>query len=83
MDKDQVIFTSIPYDKDWEIFIDGKKVKQIKILGDFMGIECEKGNHTISLKYNTHYEIPILISLGTAVSMIIHEITKRKKTKRY
>ena len=53
VDKDQVIFTSIPYDKDWEITIDGKKVQQTKILGEFMGI----------------------------VSMIIHEIIKRKKQK--
>ena len=81
VDKDQVIFTSIPYDKDWEITIDGKKVQQTKILGEFMGIDCEEGTHTISLKYKTHYEIPILISIGTAVSMIIHEIIKRKKQK--
>lgn len=81
VDKDQVIFTSIPYDKDWEITIDGKKVQQTKILGEFMGIDCEEGTHTISLKYKTHYEIPILISIGTAASMIIHEIIKRKKQK--
>lgn len=81
VNKEQIIYTSIPYDKDWEILIDGKKTQQFKILGEFMGIECEEGTHTISLKYKTHYELPIIISIGTAIAMIIHEIIKRKKQK--
>lgn len=81
VDKDQIIYTSIPYDKDWEFLIDGKKVEQFKVLGEFMGVKCNEGTHTISLKYKTHYEIPILISIGTAISMIVHEIIKRKKQK--
>ena len=81
VDKDQVIFTSIPYDKDWEIYIDGKKVQQYKILGEFMAVDCKEGTHKISLKYKTYYEIPILISISTGIAMIIHEIIKRKKIK--
>lgn len=79
VDKDQIIYTSIPYDKDWEILIDGNKVQKRKILNEFIGFECEEGEHTISLKYKTHYKIPILVSIITAICILIHEIIKKKK----
>ena len=41
VDKDQLLFTSIPYDKDWIVKIDGKKVKPIELLDCLLGIETE------------------------------------------
>ena len=42
VDKDQIIYTSIPYDKDWVITIDGKKVEPYKITNSFIGFDCRK-----------------------------------------
>ena len=77
VDKDQIIFTSIPYDKDWEVYIDGEKVKTIELLDSLLGIEVKPGIHKIELKYKTHYLIPILISISTLIVLIIDLIRKR------
>lgn len=77
VDKDQLIFTSIPYDKDWEVYIDNKKVEPIELLDSLLGIEVKPGLHKIELKYKTHYLIPILISITTLIVLIIDLIRKR------
>ena len=79
VDKDQLIFTSIPYDKDWEVLLDGKKIKTIKLLNSLLGIETTKGKHTIELTYKTHYLIPALVSIITFILLIIDIIKKRKQ----
>ena len=64
VDKDELIFTSIPYDTNWQIYIDNKKVKPIKLLDSLIGIEVKEGNHKIELKYKyNNYLIPSLISI--------------------
>lgn len=79
VDKDQIIFTSIPYDESWEIKIDGKKVKPTMILESLIGIECKEGTHTITMQYKTNYTIPIIISLITLISLIISIFIPKKK----
>lgn len=43
------------YNKGFEIYVDGKKVKPIKSNKYFLGIEIQKGEHEIELKYHTPY----------------------------
>ncbi|MFC4800157.1 YfhO family protein [Neobacillus sp. GCM10023253] len=47
---DRVLFLSIPYDKNWQITVDGKQVGSIK-LGEFLGIPLSKGSHELKLHY--------------------------------
>ena len=82
VDKDQLIFTSIPYDKDWEVKIDDKIVKPIILLDSLMGIEVKPGNHTIELTYKTHYLIPALISISTFIILLIDIFRKTKTTRK-
>lgn len=75
IDKNQLIFTSIPYDTNWEITIDGKVVKPVKIFDSLMGIKVKPGYHIIKLEYKYHFTIPIIISLASLLlylSGIIH-----------
>ena len=81
VDKNQLIFTSIPYDKDWEVLVDGKKVEPIELLDSLLGIETTEGKHTIELTYKTHYLIPALISIATLIGLIIDIIKKKNKLK--
>ena len=81
VDKDQIIFTSIPYDKDWVVKVDGKIVKPIELLDSLMGIKVKEGKHTIELEYKTHYLIPALISITSLIVLIIDYIGKRIKQK--
>ncbi len=78
VDEDQLIFTSIPYDKDWEVKIDGKKVKTREILESLLGVEVTPGQHRIELKYKTHYLVPAIISITSFILLVI-DIVKKKK----
>lgn len=77
--ENQIIFTSIPYDESWEITIDNKIVEPTMILESLIGIECEPGQHTITLKYKQNYTIPILISLCTLIGLIISITIKKNE----
>lgn len=77
VEKNQIIFTSIPYDDSWKITVDGKEIKAIKLLDNLIGIECDEGTHTIKLEYKTNYTIPIIISITTLIGIIIHSIIKK------
>ena len=61
----EYILTTIPYDKGWEVKIDGKKVETINVQDAMMAIPCKKGEHLIELKF-----IPRGFKLGMLVSII-------------
>ena len=72
------LFTSIPYDEGWSIYVDGKKVKYEKLLSAFIGLDLETGEHIIEFKY-----LPKGLILGSIISFIslIGTIFYLKKTK--
>lgn len=50
--KDGVMFLSIPYEKGWSVYIDGKKADTFKVLHAMLGVKVSEGNHDIVLKYS-------------------------------
>ncbi len=79
VDNNQIIFTSIPYDKDWNIYIDGKKIKTIKVLNSLLAIETTPGKHKIILEYKEHLLIPFMVSLTTFIALIITIIRHKRR----
>mgnify|MGYP002621879720 CR=1 FL=1 len=72
----QVLYTSIPYDKGFEITVDGKNEKAEKALNTLLAINLEKGNHEITIKY-----VPRGLKIGSIFSLIglvLFIIKKRK-----
>lgn len=59
------LFTSIPYDDGWRIFVDGKKVKYNKLLTSFIGLDLTEGEHIIEFNY-----IPKGFIIGSIISII-------------
>jgi len=79
----QMIFTSIPYDTSWNIYIDGKKVEPTKVLNSLIGIEVEEGSHTILLKYqNSNLIVWLVISIINIILFIVYVIIKKKGIKK-
>ncbi len=81
--RDGILFTSIPYDEGWEIFIDGEKTETKKAAGYFLSCPIEKGDHEIILKY-TVPGIKVgaaisLLSLLALMSIVFHFLRKAKK----
>lgn len=59
------LFLSIPYDKNWNIYVDGKKIKKLKVFDTFIGFKINKGYHEVKLIY-----IPKEFILGLIISTI-------------
>ncbi|MBQ5995052.1 MAG: YfhO family protein [Clostridia bacterium] len=81
--KNSVVYTSIPYDTNWEVFVDGVRLsrdKLFKISDSLLGFDIAQGQHKIVLKY-TPYSF-IFGSFVTAFTIIIATIViivKRRK----
>ena len=94
-----LLWTSIPYDESWEIIIDGevmtysqydKETGDVvsygdieKIGGGFIGINTEKGGHTIEMKYKAKGLRPGSIITLTAATLLvifgIYQICNKKR----
>jgi len=71
-DKACTLYTSINYDKSWDVYVDGVKLDESKIIaiGDsLLGIKLDEGEHSITLKY--HAQGLMLGALITLVSLIV------------
>ena len=65
LEKDEMVFFGIPYDKGWRVRVNGKSVEPEKINIGFMGIPLKEGFHSIELKY-----VPPYFYAGIIVSII-------------
>lgn len=82
-EENEVIFTSIPYDKGWNVYIDGKKISTdniIKISDALLGVKTEAGTHTIEFKFEIPYYTQCIIfsAIFTIILLLIY-ILKSKR----
>lgn len=63
--EDGLVYTSIPYDSGWHVYIDGNEVETNIIADTLLAFNIEKGSHKIELKY----KIPLLIP-STIITII-------------
>lgn len=80
--KDGWFITSIPYDKHFKIFIDGKETKIQKVNTAFLGCKIESGNHEVKIIYHAPGTITgkILSLIGIAGFLSLLVRKKRKST---
>lgn len=82
-DSGEILYTSIPYDKSWNIYIDGKLVPNeniIKISDALIGVKVTEGNHKITFLYETQSMkgAAVISVLYTAFLIIIYILKSRK-----
>ena len=82
-EENEILFSTIPYDSNWKIQLDGKDVTEdnIIIISDaLIGIKTDAGEHEIRFEYKiTNSEILFMISVGFAILLIICNILKNEK----
>lgn len=77
--EDGLLYTSIPFDEGWTIYIDGKKAETFS-LNSLLYTQIEKGTHEVKLKYT-----PKGLKAGTVVSIVtaslgaVYLVLKSKK----
>lgn len=65
-DKTGTMYTSIPYDKGWSVYIDGKKAKPTAICnGALTGVLLTSGTHEVTFKY-----IPQGFTIGIIITIL-------------
>ncbi len=77
----KVLFTTLPYEKGWTIYVDGKQVAKQRLIETFIGVDLEEGIHDIEFIF-----IPKGLKLGVIISsfsalltfIYILKISKRK-----
>ena len=81
-EEDGLLYTSIPYEKGWSVYVDGKKTNIKSFKGAFIAIELSKGFHVVTFEYHTPGLVAgIILSLLSVLSFIGMELYKRKQEK--
>lgn len=74
------LFLSIPYEKGWNIYIDGEKQDYYKLFDTFIGLDLESGYHEIEMIYkNPGLKLGIVVSIVSSVLFISYMIYVKKK----
>lgn len=62
---DGAMFLSIPYDKGWSVYIDGKKTDTYAVNNALLAVDLTAGEHTVSLKY-----VPVNLIKGCIITIL-------------
>ncbi|MBL1225528.1 YfhO family protein, partial [Enterococcus sp. BWR-S5] len=62
---DPILFTTIPYDKGWKVYVDGKKAEITPFRDAFLSVQLEEGTHEIEFVF-----LPQGLLLGSGISGI-------------
>ncbi len=72
---DTVMFTSMPYDEGWSVYLDGKKVEIYKTCDALLAFDITEGSHEIEMKYcskaMTYGGILTIVGILLFVAMIL------------
>lgn len=72
MDGDQVLYTSIPYERGWHAYVDGVKLETYRNELGLLTFDVGAGTHEIVLKFLPNYYIrALLISFGGLALFIL------------
>lgn len=67
---DCLLFTSIPYEQGWSVYVNGKKTDAEAIGGGLIGVPLSAGKNTVELKY-----FPRGLSAGIVISLFSFALT--------
>ena len=74
-----VLMTTIPYEKGWKVYVDGKQTKYYEILNSLLAIDLNKGEHKIEFYYRTPgIKTGIIVSMVSLIILITYEIRYNK-----
>lgn len=68
------IYTSIPYDDGWKVYVDGEKIETEKFANSLLTFKLDKGKHKIKIVYTPPYLLTgICISIATLIIIILRK----------
>lgn len=67
----QELMFTIPYDEGWTLTVDGKKTEIKKVLGAFMAVDVEPGEHTYEMRFVPSGFRAGVIASGISLALIV------------
>ncbi len=87
LDREKLLYLSVPYSKGWSAYVDGEKADILKANLTYMALALGEGTHSVVLRYETPcLRLGMLISALTALGMTTlaifgkRRLAKREKT---
>ena len=83
--KDNIVFTTIPFDKSWDVYIDGHRLPSGSlncVSESFLAFPISEGEHTLTLAYRSNgLIVGAFISIVTIIICTVFIILKRRFNK--
>lgn len=77
-----VMYFSIPYEKGWSVYVDGKKTETFPVLNAMLGVKADAGQHEIVLKYSPDgFAVGLIVSGGSLLLFILFAYLDSRKKK--
>lgn len=79
---DKMLFTSIPYDQGWTVYVDGEKLPAeniVKMGNALMGVKMASGEHTVEFRYTPKGFVLGLGLTGFGVVLLVLLLIFKKK----
>ena len=78
-----ILYTSIPFDEGWSVYIDGEKAETFEIGGCQLAVMLKPGEHSVEFKYTPKLlvqgaAISAAAALGCAAAIIIKKQRKKR-----
>lgn len=71
-DARKTVFTSIPYDANWRVTVDGEAVETCKLLDALVGFDVTPGEHTVVIRYvPRQFYLGLCITCAAALLLLI------------
>ncbi|WP_086443910.1 YfhO family protein [Candidatus Enterococcus lemimoniae] len=78
-----LLYLAIPYDKNWQITVDGKKVKAMSVLGNFTGVNLSPGKHQLTMQYQQqNFIVGVMISISILLGVLFYQLLKYYKKRK-
>ncbi len=76
----EYLFTTIPYEKGWQVKIDGEKVETIDVMNALLAVPLTPGTHEIELKFVPEgFVTGSIVSIISFIIFVIMLLLKKKR----
>ena len=80
-----IVFTTIPYDANWRVYVDGKEVNTYKCINAFLAFDISEGLHNVEFKYvhSSFYKGLALTAVGVSafIGLCAWDVIRKKNKK--
>lgn len=80
---DGILTFQIPYSRGWNVKIDGKEVKTLRVNEAFLGVNIKSGKHSVELTYKTPFlRTGVIFTVIGVILLIFISLYKRKNSEK-